>query len=74
MEKDAAGAVIDYAVATSGGLQIVPGGTGREALARDYDAMVTDGLMVRNALGFDELMQACEVLQDRVNAGGGEIK
>lgn len=74
MEKDAAGAVIDYAVATSGGLQIVPGGTGREALARDYDAMVTDGLMVRNALGFDELMQACEVLQARVNAGGGEIK
>lgn len=66
-EKDATGAWIDYGVATRGGLQIVPTGATREALAADYAAMVADEVMLGGAVPFDALMQACEVLQDRAN-------
>lgn len=66
-EKDAAGAWIDYAVAVDGGLQIVPTGAARGALAKDYAAMVADEVMLGGALSFDDLMLACAGLQDRAN-------
>lgn len=66
-EKDAAGGWIDYGVAASGRLQIVPTGAAREALAADYSAMVADEVMIGGALAFTDLMLACEALQDRAN-------
>lgn len=71
VEKDAAGVVIDYFPAASGGLQIVPEGAAREALAADYANMLADQLMVGNALPFDELMHACAEVAARANATAG---
>lgn len=68
IEKDADGAVIDYFVATSGELQIVPDGTAREALAADYDSMRADDILVGNALPFDALMDACASVAQAANA------
>ena len=68
VEKDSAGVVIDYFPAASGGLQIVPEGGAREALAADYANMLADQLMVGNALPFDELMHACAEVAARANA------
>ena len=68
VEKDAAGVVIDYLPAATGGLQIVPEGAAREALAADYANMLADQIMVGNALPFDELMQACAEVAARANA------
>ena len=63
-EKDVEGKVIDYFAAVDGGLQIVPDGAAREALATDYTKMLEDQVMVGDALPFDELMKACaEVAQ-----------
>lgn len=66
-EKDAMGGWIDYGLATGGGLQIVPAGAARDALAKDYAAMVADDVMLGGGLPFDELMLACATLQDRAN-------
>ena len=68
VEKDPAGVVIDYFAAATGGLQIVPEGAAREALAADYAHMLADQIMVGNALPFDELMQACTEVAARANA------
>jgi hypothetical protein len=70
VEKDSAGVAIDYLPAASGGLQIVPEGAAREALAADYASMLADQLMVGNALRFDELMQACAEVATRANTAG----
>ena len=67
LEKDAAGRVIDYAAATSGFLKIVPEGEARAALASDYAAMVEDEILVGDALPFEELMKACEQLEELAN-------
>jgi hypothetical protein len=71
VEKDSAGVVIDYLPAASGGLQIVPEGTARDALAADYANMLADQVMVGNALPFDELMQACAEVAARANVTTG---
>lgn len=72
-EKDSTGAWIDYRVATGGGLQIVPTGAARQALATDYSAMVADEVMLGGARPFADLMQACAALQDCANAAAGSV-
>jgi len=67
VEKDASGCIIDYAMATSGHLKIVPDGKANAALAEDYAAMLADEVMVGEALSFDELLQACVDLETKVN-------
>lgn len=67
-EKDAAGAAIDYGVATSGGLRLVPTGDSLAALREDYMRMVDDGLFLDDALTFDTLMQRCGELEANCNA------
>lgn len=67
VEKDAAGKVVDYLAATSGHLKIVPTGEARAALADDYEAMLADGVMVGEALSFDELLATCADLESMVN-------
>jgi len=67
VEKDAQGAIIDYASATTGRLNIVPEGEAKAALARDYAAMRGDEVMVRDAPPFEALLEACADLQAKVN-------
>lgn len=67
IEKDASGAVIDYAVATEGHLRIAPTGEARNALADDYAAMLAEEVMVGDALSFEQLMNACADLEATVN-------
>jgi hypothetical protein len=66
-EKDVDGKVIDYFAAVEGGLQIVPDGAAREALATDYAKMLEDQVMVGDALPFDELMKACAKVAQPAN-------
>lgn len=66
-EKDAEGKVIDYIIAVEGGLQIVPDGAAREALAADYAKMLEDQVMVGDALPFDELMKVCAEVAQQAN-------
>lgn len=66
-EKDSAGLPIDYLPAAAGQLRIVPEGDARDALADDYAHMLSDDLMVGDALPFDELMHACATLEAQVN-------
>lgn len=68
VEKDRDGNLIDYAVATSGHLKIVPEGEAKAALREDYEAMLTDEVMIGEALTFEELMDACAELEERVNS------
>jgi hypothetical protein len=70
-ESDAAGNQIDYRAAVVGGLKIVPEGAARDALARDYANMLEGGMMLGEALSFDELMRACEQLERQLNEPRG---
>ena len=67
IEKDNAGTVIDYTLATKGHLKVVPEGEARIALAEDYANMLADQVMLGEALPFDQLMQACSVIEVQVN-------
>ncbi|MGH7926651.1 MAG: hypothetical protein ACREQV_02530, partial [Candidatus Binatia bacterium] len=49
-------------------LRIVPEGDARKALAADYSAMLDDGVMMGDAVPFDQLMQACREVEAKVNA------
>lgn len=67
-EKSIDGSVVDYHAAARGHIQIVPDGAAREALEQDYSMMLDDGVMIGNARAFDDLMQECAIIQDRLNA------
>jgi hypothetical protein len=66
-EKNSNGAAIDYELAVSGGLHLVPGGKALESLAADYTEMVEDGLLLGDPEPFEELLEHCRNLQDRAN-------
>ena len=70
-EKDAAGGTIDFFPAVRGRLQIVPQGAALSALAADCASMLADGVMVGNALPFNELMLACAAVTARANGAVG---
>ena len=65
--RDAAGNGIDYVAAVSGGLQLVPGGPGRDALAEDYERMLANGMLLEDAEPFDELIERCADIEARAN-------
>jgi hypothetical protein len=65
VERAGGEGVIDYVAAVSGGLQLVPIGEGRTALAKDYDQMVADGLLLEDAESFDSLMERCAAVEAR---------
>lgn len=67
MEKDADGAVIDYARATQGQLRLVPEGAARRVLAEDYAAMLDDAILLGDPATFDQLMQACAGIEGKIN-------
>jgi len=70
LEKDANGKIIDYMAAVTGHLNIVPDGQAKEALAKDYAAMLADDVMVGDALSFDELLQTCADLESKLKVHG----
>lgn len=61
------GTTIDYGAAVKGALVLVPGGDARVALADDYQRMVDDGLLMDDAEPFDNLLELCQALADKVN-------
>lgn len=59
---------IDYLQAVGGDLRLLPEGDLEGLLRKDYAAMIENGLLSPQALGFEELMARCRDLQDRANA------
>ena len=55
----------EVVAAVNGGLQLVPMGKGRTALAEDYDRMVEDGLLLEDAEPFEVLMARCTDIAER---------
>jgi hypothetical protein len=70
VEKDSQGLAIDYEAAVSGALRLVPTDEALESLSDDYRRMVDDGLLVEEPEPFQELLDHCRRIQDRVNALG----
>ncbi len=67
-EKDSEGNAIDYHRSVSGKLQLVPAGESLAALARDYAAMISDGLLPLGSPEFSSIMQSCHDIALRVNS------
>ncbi|MBU9575737.1 nucleotidyl transferase AbiEii/AbiGii toxin family protein [Burkholderia multivorans] len=66
-EKDANGGKVDYFQATSGELRLIPEGPSLDALAKDYAAMLEDGLLAFEQPTFEAVMASCVAIQDEVN-------
>jgi hypothetical protein len=66
--RDRNGEWIDYHVAVSGKLQIGPDEKTRKELQADYQKMADAGLLLGDAVPFDEIMKRCETLQKRANS------
>lgn len=67
-EKNTQGNVIDYHLAVSGGLQLVPDDGALAKLATDYQHMVDDGLFLDDAEPFESLLERCDTIQQKANA------
>ena len=67
VEKDAAGAKIDYFAATTGQLKLIPAGESLTALENDYAAMLEDGLLALNQPSFADIIAQCCTIQDEAN-------
>ena len=70
--KDAAGEVVEYARAIAGGLQLVPQGPLRTAVADDYQRMVGEGMLPEDAPRLEALLAGCADLECRANTPNGE--
>ena len=46
---------------------LAPSGEARQTLAEDYQRMVEDGLLLDDAEPFDDLLEQCQALSDKVN-------
>ncbi len=66
-ENDSTGKQINYEVALSGSLKLVPESDARKALGADYAKMVGERILLDEAEPFDKLMERCRDLQQRVN-------
>lgn len=66
-EKDAEGLVIDYMVAVSGGLHLVPDGEALAALEADYQKMVDDNVLLDDAEPFSEVIERCRAIESQAN-------
>ncbi len=58
-ENDSHGGKIDYLLAVSGKLQLVPEGASRAVLEADYGRMLGSGLLPSDAPDFAQLMRGC---------------
>lgn len=71
-EKDAGGGWIDYQLAVTDGLQLVPTGAARSVLADDYGRMLRDGMLLDDDEAFEDLMDCCADLEARANSCEGK--
>ena len=67
-ENDSTQQNSDFLKATSGNLQLVPKGEAYRLLADDYQTMLDGGMVPETDQTFDNVMQACEDLQNRANS------
>lgn len=67
-EKNTQGDVVDYHLAVSGGLQLVPDDGALAKLAADYQHMIDDGLLLDDAEPFESLLERCKAIQQKANA------
>jgi hypothetical protein len=67
-ETDHLGVVIDYNVATSGGIRLVPDEPALNTLRADYVRMVDDGLLLEDAESFEDLIERCRQIERKINA------
>lgn len=66
-EKNAAGELIDYVAAVSGGLRLVPSDEALASLSLDYARMIDDGLLFDDAESLEKLLDQCRALEIRAN-------
>ncbi len=66
-ERDAGGNKVDYFLATSGKLRLVPEGPSLVALRKDYAAMLEDGLLAIEQPVFEDVLEICADVEDTVN-------
>ncbi len=69
-EKNKQGEVIDYHLAVSGRLQLIPNDGVLATLATDYQRMVDDGLFLDDVEPFEALMQRCKSIEQKANLVG----
>ena len=67
--KAADGNVIDYTAAIGGSLFLIPNGADLDALRKDYQSMIEEGLLREDAYDFNELIAQCTSLQKEANKG-----
>lgn len=67
-ELDASGQVIDHVAAVGGKITLVPSSVMRGALAEDYQRMIDAQMFRTTPPSFDELMERCGDLAQRLNA------
>jgi hypothetical protein len=61
---------VDYLAAVSGRLDLVPQGKALEKLAKDYERMLQDGLLLDDAEPFNNLLDRCRAIQAKANGFG----
>ena len=66
--KAADGRLIDYGTAVDRGLILIPDGGDLDALRVDYNAMLAEGLLPKNADDFDTMLAQCRKLQTETNS------
>ncbi len=66
--KDVQGNRIDYTLAITGQLQLVPSGAALEMLAKDYSDMLEDGMLLDESEPFEVLMERCASIEASANA------
>jgi K+-transporting ATPase c subunit len=67
-EKDTDKNWINYTTAVSGAIQLAPQGAALESLAKDYFAMLEDGLLQSSSeIPFSEIMNTCADLESAIN-------
>jgi hypothetical protein len=67
-DKDSDKNWINYTTAVRGAIQLVPQGAALESLAKDYSAMLEDGLLQSSSeIPFSEIMDKCADLESAIN-------
>ena len=69
-EKASDDSTIDYIQAVSGGLVIVPPDQWIDPLKSDYAEMLDSGMLLDDAMDFDEIINHCRDIQAKANSAG----
>jgi Nucleotidyl transferase AbiEii toxin, Type IV TA system len=66
-EKSSEGSFVDYRSAVGGGLRLLPQGDALDALRRDYQEMISEGLLLEDAPSFNTIISHCDAIQKQAN-------